>query len=828
MGRSGWIVLAFFAVAGCSSEEPLEVFVDLRTDLLPTQEFVQVDVSLDARDGSWSREDAFVVSTGDDFVGGLRVAEFGGVGRGAHRLLVRLRASSGLVVAERPAALELRDDRLVTIVITRDCRDVVCDDPAASACLQGVCVPEDCTPETPENCPTPSCQMDMDCTPPAGTCADAVCAEGACLARERAGNPCGEGAYCDPDVGCIGEEPGLILELTVEPVYSAHADWNDYIANRVPTDSAFDQDGTPCNPELDGQDASSCIHAADKMRVAIAELSNCAGLRLEDDLGVFRWMCRETVSGVEFVSSLAPTRGLRHLVTADAWLPNHVVLTSDGAESGQSAASTWWSNPVVPLPDSTTAPVLLEDSGTVYTLAADASTYGYNVNEDSVAVVILPGATLRAVDAIPFNTTWPSGELNTAGDASAVLAVGLQNYTWIEGDIDASRAQYGVFVRLGAMNRLRGVSVIGNRGAAFLLRTASLTGTELRSANGVRGAWIHSLNDSHLHDLAFTNHSNGGISGGFTNHNTISSLLSANNEIGMSAGTGSNTYFGAVLINNNNKCILSWAGTDNTFAQIISTNNSRGMSFEGGTLRNVFANIVAVQNVEGDITLNGSDLDRFSHLLFADSCWVPGSPTMPALEDGSCAMRGASDGTLVSGALLTFSFRGKVEEDDPTNASDINGSASGDSIVDWTHFESPLRAWGHENFGTGSSTRGRCSGAITCSIWDWRLSVTDTTLRDRSGVGTTANQPFEANAPCPSPVSETMFLDDTSGRRFLINAMEIVGDGFGNENGLCETDEACIYMPNIGPYQGGGDYTTQTCEMSGAFASVTMYAYPDP
>ncbi len=32
-----------------------------------------------------------------------------------------------------------------------------------------------------------------------------------------------------------------------------------------------------------------------------------------------------------------------------------------------------------------------------------------------------------------------------------------------------------------------------------------------------------------------------------------------------------------------------------------------------------------------------------------------------------------------------------------------------------------------------------------------------------------------------------------------------MGDDSGSDNGLCETDETCLYTPNIGSYQGHGD-----------------------
>ncbi len=61
-----------------------------------------------------------------------------------------------------------------------------------------------------------------------------------------------------------------------------------------------------------------------------------------------------------------------------------------------------------------------------------------------------------------------------------------------------------------------------------------------------------------------------------------------------------------------------------------------------------------------------------------------------------------------------------------------------------------------------------------------------------------------------------------------MNAFEIILDGLGDEDGLCESNEACLYGPNFGAYQGEGDYRANgTCTFQpGAVTGVTLYAYP--
>ncbi|MEK7357346.1 MAG: hypothetical protein AAB250_12915, partial [Bdellovibrionota bacterium] len=67
-----------------------------------------------------------------------------------------------------------------------------------------------------------------------------------------------------------------------------------------------------------------------------------------------------------------------------------------------------------------------------------------------------------------------------------------------------------------------------------------------------------------------------------------------------------------------------------------------------------------------------------------------------------------------------------------------------------------------------------------------------------------------------------------NGRTFLRAALEINDDEIGNNNGLCETNEACLYAPNQGSYQGEGDYKANgICTFSpGTISGVIMYGYP--
>jgi hypothetical protein len=128
-----------------------------------------------------------------------------------------------------------------------------------------------------------------------------------------------------------------------------------------------------------------------------------------------------------------------------------------------------------------------------------------------------------------------------------------------------------------------------------------------------------------------------------------------------------------------------------------------------------------------------------------------------------------------------------------------------------------------------NSVRGDCAGAPgQCQISDWRLKNISSLFNSSFNFpAKNSNITNWSGFSCPVEVSGALFA--TNGiRNFLQHAVEISFDKIGNDNGICETDEACTYAPNVGSYQGEGNYFSQgTCTFSdGAISNVTMYRYP--
>lgn len=205
------LVLLVLATAGCG-EDPPGLFVDVRTDLRPGYEFTRVRVELIGASTSGNPRAEAAARTGDDeaYLRGHRVAELPAIVPSQASVHVALLDGLGRTVLERTAAFRIESkNRVVTVVMTRDCRDVECPapdgDPNATACLAGMCVAETCTPETPELCPAPQCTADTDCAA-ASDCSVGRCSSGTCLQVAR-DELCSAGSFCSPGEGCVEVEP---------------------------------------------------------------------------------------------------------------------------------------------------------------------------------------------------------------------------------------------------------------------------------------------------------------------------------------------------------------------------------------------------------------------------------------------------------------------------------------------------------------------------------------------------------------------------------------------------------------------------------------------
>jgi hypothetical protein len=210
------------------------LLVDVRTDLAPGLEFDSIRTELDGA-GPQSRG----AGADDDYRVGVRVAEYTDVQRGTRSVQVSL-LRGGVSLMTRRVRVDFQGSRVVTVVLTRDCRGVTCPlspGGAETECLGGRCVEPNCSDDQPDACGSAECADATDCV--SGVpCVRAECITGACLFVGDS-SACESGEVCLPDEGCV--RPGAERDAGV-----------DAGPMRVPATAAFQSVG--------GGAASSSAH----------------------------------------------------------------------------------------------------------------------------------------------------------------------------------------------------------------------------------------------------------------------------------------------------------------------------------------------------------------------------------------------------------------------------------------------------------------------------------------------------------------------------------------------------------------------------------------
>jgi hypothetical protein len=230
------------------------------------------------------------------------------------------------------------------------------------------------------------------------------------------------------------------------------------------------------------------------------------------------------------------------------------------------------------------------------------------------------------------------------------------------------------------------------------------------------------------------------------------------------------------------------------------------------------------------------------------------------ITNSSCAVAGttySASANIVSGVTVdSTTFKGDV------------GSSTAYGSVDWTQFLNTLslpygflQAFGYYS-GSGSFTSssyfGRCTTG-NCKKIDYSLDDGNTTLRNTTVNGSSQNTALTDGTTCDTTVAgewlasygtaysstnltltkayndassaATLCTSGTCYIHYLKNAIEIIGMG-GNDNGLCEQDETCLYTPNFGAYQGSftgtGGTVMSKCNYPASqhLTGITMFFYP--
>jgi hypothetical protein len=343
----------------------------------------------------------------------------------------------------------------------------------------------------------------------------------------------------------------------------------------------------------------------------------------------------------------------------------------------------------------------------------------------------------------------------------------------------ANNAGSGISL-LGAGHVVLGARTFGNANSGLLLEASRTTVAGVVSfANGGTGVYVGAAGENTL--LHVTTVDNGGL--GYHEADawsqTVVGLLAVNNANDGLAVTSS-------LAAPSNDLLVNLAASDNAGA---------GLHLESAS---------AAVTLMGPVVLGPNS---------GAPCLVGGGAL--GVSDGTCTTSGAEGstdfgGNSASSAVLRVnaqsavgSFVGPLYVDEPANDSDTLGAASF-TALNWVSFASFYRGWGRDSDSPypHASHRSRCTG--TCRIRDVSLSASDTLFTNRSGDGRNDNEPFTPGATCPSAAHGNRAVTDrrSSSNTFLTSAVEDVTDGVGDDDGLCESEERCLYAPNFGAHQG--------------------------
>jgi parallel beta-helix repeat protein len=439
-------------------------------------------------------------------------------------------------------------------------------------------------------------------------------------------------------------------------------------------------------------------------------------------------------------------------------------------------------------------------------------------------------------------------------------------------DVNVSyNVYYGIYISSASYNTLRDVT------ASYSRIDTNKTTTGYGS-----GVFLQSSSNNVLTDVTVSNNKSFGVYlYTASNNNTLANVTVSNNSFsGIELySSSSNNILSDVTVTNNVDGIFIWGPGNNTLLNIAASNNSNvGVALYSSSNNNTLENVAATYNNKGVSVTSNSSNNKFSGLLKtgynSTECNVSGGSN-PGLVHTTCSLSGiynsggadgygianSSDATYYSGIATASSFSGKVTTDDGLNYSDTDGGAttypSTPSTFDWSSFDNHYRGWGPEGsvFPSADNWYQWASGAGR--IWDWSLSAGDLgdpglngtpgdsddkaailrVLSLPAGDDTLAHKWYKSGpAPadqgsCDALMPDSVFVAGTPNyceTTFLRNAVELQGDGTGNDNNLCESNEACLFTPNIGSYQGHGDLTDATEGAGftdGTITGVTLMKY---
>lgn len=397
---------------------------------------------------------------------------------------------------------------------------------------------------------------------------------------------------------------------------------------------------------------------------------------------------------------------------------------------------------------------------------------------------------------------------NVTANKNGDYGIYLENSTSNElrGVLTRENTQTGISLEVASSNFLSDVETVYNSSGIFMVNATGNSFYNISAVSNEAGMYLVAETlDNIFSGFIVANNSEGIVVGGISSGNLFTNITAVNNESqGIELGPSSidNTLSGITAANNGGIGVYLSNTSNNSLNNVVAINNGlHGVGLATAS-NNSLQNIAAAHNAQRGVSIGNSSENYFTGYLKVGNngfdCVASGG-TNRGLET-DCSNNGSSDATLVQGVSLVNSFVGPIFIDDSVNVSDSDGGAEypvSGLFEDWTNFENSYRSWGYDSAFPGADSRSWWfSGAGR--IWDWSLDINDAVLRDVLAIPTGSD-------------TITHTWSDLSTTTYLRNAQEYIGDLVGNDNGLCETGEVCLYTPNIASYQGHVDSPVDNC-----------------
>jgi hypothetical protein len=443
-----------------------------------------------------------------------------------------------------------------------------------------------------------------------------------------------------------------------------------------------------------------------------------------------------------------------------------------------------------------------------------AITTGANVTASSFEDLTVVNAAEDGIYLYSTDSTYRRLRVSGAGASGLYLRTARGNRVEDVRLADLNRTTTSAAITLAcAWNVLQNVSVFGVSNGL----TISSDSQNVRLANLYVSGGDRPVNLS-------TNSSGGGI--------VLQNVTTVNS--GYRPGVVGSTGTGVFINSSANKLI----------GNLLALNNERGMFVSGalGTPAPRVRNFVALGSSAEALGIADSSRTTFDGevRLGKDPAGlacnvVPGAIGMTE----TCTNEAPSTATVSLGLADNATIVGPVTSD-AANADDAAGLASYSATLDNMNFESTARAWGTTGAGTWPSVdqQGRCETGDTCQIYDLSLRSTDTIARNLASLpGGDDVLVMSDRVLAASPASQSDCDTYSPGSvfvagapnicrsTFLRDSVELLFDGIGDDDNLCESSETCLFSPNAGAYQGHGALVSAGSFVDGQIVGVTLLKY---